>query len=117
MQLVPLQHMSQGSSRKPTLHDTRGDVHDYLILPVLRMKVCRSMIIPIHGDDNTEESTDNRHIILHAPLSSPNDQAQPRASRVAGWPSAGALGYVPIPAHSDILCLDIETAASEKRAG
>ena len=76
MQFVPLHHMPSGAIWKSTFHDRSAYVNDYLILPVLRVKVGRNMIIPVHGDDNSKESTDNRHFVIYA-LSSPlNDTAK-----------------------------------------
>lgn len=57
--------MSKCSFRKLTLHNTRMDVNNYLIFPILRVKMRGNMIIPKHGDDNSQKSTDNRHIVFY----------------------------------------------------
>ena len=81
VELVPLHHVPEGSFRKSTLHDARGNVNDNLVFTVLRVKMRGHMIIPVHGDDNTQESTDNRHVfrILSTLLSVPDDV--PKAPR------------------------------------
>ena len=72
MKIVPFHHVSQGSLRKPALHDSRVDVNDDLVLPVPGMEMRGNMVIPIHRDDDAEKPADDRHVIRLA-RTSPHD--------------------------------------------
>lgn len=54
--LIPFQNMTQSSFWKSPLHYSCVDVYGYFVAAVLRMEVGRTMIIPVHSDDDSEEA-------------------------------------------------------------
>ena len=54
----------EGLASEIALHDARRDVNNYLILSILRVEVRGDVVVPVHGDDNSEESAYDRHVVL-----------------------------------------------------
>lgn len=69
MQLEPFHHVPKGSRWESAFYDAGSDADDYLILPIFCMEVCGKVVIPVRGDDNSKEPTNNRHVVFHPPPS------------------------------------------------
>ena len=64
MKVLPFQDMRQRALRKIAIDAAGIDLDGDLEIAVDRMKMGRPMISVLHGDDNTEESTEFRHSSL-----------------------------------------------------